>query len=1179
MNIINPEKHDVIFLSECWFSNNTQINLNGFQCYKKARPRRKRAKRDSGGLCVFIKNSISNLFHFIEWNNEDGMLFKILNNHTYSLKNIYMFFCYMRPDSSSRNDLISDFDVFDTLSNKVCDLRKDNEIIVIGDLNSRCGTLKDFIISIDSNFDPIESDVFNEFCITENDLLSANIPALRNNEDKKLNDFGHKLINLCQLSGLLICNGRLRGDENGNFTYIDKKGRSSNDFALISKGLINSRHEFYVNNITAYSDHCPIVLNLSQFFCHPATTQPSVHTTESPMYNKCNLFTSYNFDSNSASQFIENMNDDYVYSNLNAILELTNFNDNYLNIDVIDSCIESLNSVLEYAAKPFEKKCNNFNVISNSCNNQSYAYAKDNNNPWYDNECKNKRKEFDAARKIYFNSLQQNDLHSMCNIRNEYRKLCRLKKKNFNYQSAKNLVHLSKTNSKMFWKKVKRKQRKCNASCDFTTYFKDLFETPFSDLNDNTHALIDNVNNDIISDDFLDAEITLDELEQAIKKLKNDKSPGFDNIINEFLKLNTPLFKNTLLSIFNVLFKQGYFPKAWSVGLIIPIFKKGDHNLPENYRGITLLSCVGKLFTSLLNQRLNNWAEQNHKYDVNQYGFRDGKSTIDAMFVLQNIIDVFLSNNNALFVSFIDLKKAFDCTSHKALWYKLHMNEISSKITVLLKNMYSIMKLAVKDSLSNINDLIPCNCNTSSKKTCCLTCNAQVLEPFLFSPHAGVFQGESLSPTLFSFFLNDINDYMKEDPTLGINIFHFYIALLLFADDMVLFSSNRFGLQAGLDRLLQYCNNWGLVVNVEKTKCLVFKKGGRKSILDKWYYDGFELETVTSFKYLGFVFASTGTFSQGIEHVSFQGKRALFNLFSSIENFDSMYVNMQLSMFHSLVVPVLCYASEIWGFAEAKKVETVHLKFLKMILKVKKTTPSCIVYKELNVYPLYLTRLFRVINFWLKIIKLKDDDALKMLYLSSLIIHDNTPINNTPSCWAHHVRKILYLNGFGYIWENQHLGIDKSFSVIFKNRIVDSFWQTNSSDIDSLSANRLYRHLQTEKALYLSNLQNDFIRVAITKLRLGSHNLFIERGRWNNTNYLDRKCLQCNDIEDEYHFVLICSKYNDLRIKYIPKTYFTKPSMYKFLNLINNGNDRVLKNLGLFLHHAFKRYTANEILI
>ena len=184
-------------------------------------------------------------------------------------------------------------------------------------------------------------------------------------------------------------------------------------------------------------------------------------------------------------------------------------------------------------------------------------------------------------------------------------------------------------------------------------------------------------------DDFLDAPFTINDLDIALKKLKNNKSPGFDNVLNEFLKLNSPLFKTTLLSVFNILFTNGYFPDAWSIDLIIPIHKKGNPDIAGNYRGITLLSCVGKLFTSLLNTRIKDWAEMNYKFDKDQYGFREKKSNIDAMFILQNVIDIFLSNNNALFVSFIDLKKAFDVTNHQALWFKLADNKLSTKMTML----------------------------------------------------------------------------------------------------------------------------------------------------------------------------------------------------------------------------------------------------------------------------------------------------------------------------------------------------------------------------------------------------------------------------------------------------------------------------------------------------------------
>ena len=145
-----------------------------------------------------------------------------------------------------------------------------------------------------------------------------------------------------------------------------------------------------------------------------------------------------------------------------------------------------------------------------------------------------------------------------------------------------------------------------------------------------------------------------------------------------------------------------------------------------------------------------------------------------------------------------------------------------------------------------------------------------------------------------------------------------------------------------------------------------------------------------------------------------------------------------------------------------KKIETLHLRFLKKILRVRKTTPSCIVYKECDVYPLYFTRIFRLISYWLKILELEASEPAKILYEASIVINGNIDTNDKPLCWALHVRKILYNNGFGYIWENQNVGINENFLSLFKNTLIDSFWQNNNSDIQSLSKNRLYRHLSTE---------------------------------------------------------------------------------------------------------------------
>ena len=140
-----------------------------------------------------------------------------------------------------------------------------------------------------------------------------------------------------------------------------------------------------------------------------------------------------------------------------------------------------------------------------------------------------------------------------------------------------------------------------------------------------------------------------------------------------------------------------------------------------------------------------------------------------------------------------------------------------------------------------------------------------------------------------------------------------------YTKNLVLFSDSRPGLQKGLDKLHKYCVDWGLTVKVEKTKCLVFNKGGKANSLDKWYYNGEALETVTSFKYLGVVFSSSGKFKNGIDNVISNGQNALFNMISNIKDFNSMYPKMQLSLFNSCVSSVLSYGCEIWGLAEAKK--------------------------------------------------------------------------------------------------------------------------------------------------------------------------------------------------------------------------------------------------------------------
>ena len=141
----------------------------------------------------------------------------------------------------------------------------------------------------------------------------------------------------------------------------------------------------------------------------------------------------------------------------------------------------------------------------------------------------------------------------------------------------------------------------------------------------------------------LDHEITNDEVLQAIKKLKTGKAPGTDQIPPEFLKCIKDSILDFLVTLFNNIYESATFPAVWATAIIVPIFKKGNPDNPHNYRGISLLNVVSKLFTSIMTSRIYSWAESYEKIRFEQAGFRKHYSTIDHIFTLRQII------SNAIF--------------------------------------------------------------------------------------------------------------------------------------------------------------------------------------------------------------------------------------------------------------------------------------------------------------------------------------------------------------------------------------------------------------------------------------------------------------------------------------------------------------------------------------------------
>ena len=441
--------------------------------------------------------------------------------------------------------------------------------------------------------------------------------------------------------------------------------------------------------------------------------------------------------------------------------------------------------------------------------------------------------------------------------------------------------------------------------------------------------------------DELNNEILRTELLTAINQLRNGASPGPDLLLNEFFKNGSETLVIYLHKFFNKLFQIGYFPENWSEGFIVPIFKKGDMNEVSNYRGITLLSTLGKLFTRILNNRLNKWAEEYNVYIEAQAGFRKHMSTIDNIFVLNGLITHCINNNEYLYCCFVDFTKAFDYVERDILWYKLIKIGVRGRMLDIIKSVYTSVKSRVKNN------------NILSES---------------FSCSIGVRQGECLSSFLFAMYVNDLEQELSEKGINGIDIGMAKLLLLLYADDIVLFAKSAEELQKSLDILEVYCDRWNLTVNENKTKIVIFRKGGRLPANLQFNYKGSKIEIVNKFCYLGIVFTCGGSSFETQKTLSGQALKAIFTLKKYLHSFTALKPSHILDLFGKLISPILNYGSEVWGFHKAKSIETVHMQFCKRMLGIKQSTQNDFVHGELGRVDYQSLRYINIVKFWLKII-------------------------------------------------------------------------------------------------------------------------------------------------------------------------------------------------------------------
>ena len=521
-----------------------------------------------------------------------------------------------------------------------------------------------------------------------------------------------------------------------------------------------------------------------------------------------------------------------------------------------------------------------------SCGNYT-TWRKKVHNDWFKEECVSAQRDFKTARNNFNRSRTEESRRIFTRARTRFNRIKIKAKQNFKINEGLRINNLAKSNPRKFWKNIKStfKKKQENAETltveNLHTYFKSMFgESQPINTEDDTSDF-DHEQESVYEE--LDYEFTEQDLRRAVFSQKDNKSPGIDSISSEILKSSYDFISPLLLKLYNRMLNTGEYPRSWGEGIISPIFKKGDVNDSSNYRGITLINVLAKIYSQLILNRLTNWADTYDKLCKNQFGFQKGKSIVDCIFILHSIISKILNSGQKLFSVFIDYEKCFDKIDRTFLWQKLLSQNISSKLVRAIKSMYNTVKSCVKYKSSYSN---------------------------FFASNVGLKQGDPSSPLFFMLFVNDIVENINTDLENIFSLNELKLFLILYADDQVLFATSPESLQSILTDIETYCRLWGLIINIEKTKAMIFEKG-RHSKYDFYSYNT-ATEVVDSFKYLGITLFKNGNWYRCQKCIAKHASFALHNLFTIFNNIE-LPIIQKCKLFDTLVASILNFGSEIWG--------------------------------------------------------------------------------------------------------------------------------------------------------------------------------------------------------------------------------------------------------------------------
>lgn len=580
---------------------------------------------------------------------------------------------------------------------------------------------------------------------------------------------------MCRENELIILNGRTASDGVGEWTFVSKLGASVFDYVLVTRKVWdNHNFDMQVGDMHE-SYHFPLEISING-------------DTDQRYGGDANgscVIERYRWKEDRKEQMIKKIEskDSEIY--LLGIKYMTETHQISDAADVLHKWFKFLMSGLEIRKQG----------------------GKTSVNKWFDEECLRKKKDVKTQlRKMRRNSSPM-DIQNFLERKGEYKILCENKKREYEEWYVNHIKKaLEENDTKKIWNMISSKKSKVGQNCIGEDQWVEHYEELYG-MQEEVESHEDRLpvgETDSMRNKGLNKEIRVAEIEWVVSNMKKGKAGGVDGILNEAIKLVVkvrPDFVNIFANLLNVLQSQELYPKAWNRGIICNIYKgKGSRYDANNYRGITLLPNISKIYTKIMAERIQEWIRNEKMLSNYQAGFREGYGACDNLLVIKTLMEKTLKvKRKKMYCCFVDYEKAFDSINRALLWKKLIDMGMQIDMVNVLKSIY-------KETISSVH----------------LGGNATTRH---FRTDRGLRQGCTLSATLFALYINDISDFMEEISTMSPCVKETEIKVLLYADDLVMLANSVGGMNRALKGLEVYSARAELQVNAQKTKMLIVSNG------------------------------------------------------------------------------------------------------------------------------------------------------------------------------------------------------------------------------------------------------------------------------------------------------------------------------------------------------------------